>query len=94
MRDYLPGIILQSRLRRGTIHLLTAFTGDEEQGHAIDVMNFVPPSDEVLRDYQPVVIVIEADWMRKESEHAPVRRLIARVRNALTRRPGKTPKVR
>lgn len=93
VREYLPGAIHQSGLRRGTIHLLAAFTGDEEQVHALSASTFVPPSAEVLRDYQPVVIVIEADRMRRDPGNTPIHRFIAWARKTLTRRSDATPEV-
>lgn len=79
VRHHLPGVFLRSRFRRGTIHLLTAFTGDEEEVHAIPLADFVPPSAEVLRDYQPVVIVIEAEWMRRKPWRKRIGRWVASV---------------
>ena len=94
MREHLPGAISRSGFRRGAIHVLAAFTGDEEQVHSLTASRFIPPSADVLRDYQPVVIVIEADWMRKEPGHTAIRCLIGWFRSALTRRSSEIPTVR
>ena len=80
VREYLPRIIWNTRLRRGVIHLLTASTDDDEQMHVVTAPSFVVPSADVLREHAPVVIVIEADWMRKDPKSTRIQRVLAWMR--------------
>jgi 16S rRNA C1402 (ribose-2'-O) methylase RsmI len=86
VRSLLPGVIKQSGLRRGAIHLLSALTHDEEHASSAAVADFVLPGPDVLPDYQPVVIVIERGWTWNATRGAFIERVIARIRRALANR--------
>jgi 16S rRNA C1402 (ribose-2'-O) methylase RsmI len=89
VRAHLPWLLQRCRLLRGTVHILCAFTSDEERAYTEDAARFVPPDCQTLLDHQAAVVVIERGHTGNRAAGALIERIVAGVRDVLASRSRK-----